>query len=83
MMTVRPIVFLVDVDNTLLDNDRIQNDLDVTLSVSLAQLAGIGTGPFSKSSSLLWATVIISAPCNVTGSNTREIFTCFRCRHSL
>jgi FMN phosphatase YigB (HAD superfamily) len=27
MMTVRPIVFLVDVDNTLLDNDRIQNDL--------------------------------------------------------
>ena len=27
MTTSRPIVFLVDVDNTLLDNDRIQNDL--------------------------------------------------------
>jgi FMN phosphatase YigB (HAD superfamily) len=27
MMTPSPIVFLVDVDNTLLDNDRIQNDL--------------------------------------------------------
>jgi FMN phosphatase YigB (HAD superfamily) len=26
-MTSNPIVFLVDVDNTLLDNDRIQNDL--------------------------------------------------------
>ena len=26
-MTPSPIVFLVDVDNTLLDNDRIQNDL--------------------------------------------------------
>jgi FMN phosphatase YigB (HAD superfamily) len=26
-MTAGPIVFLVDVDNTLLDNDRIQNDL--------------------------------------------------------
>ena len=26
-MTATPIVFLVDVDNTLLDNDRIQNDL--------------------------------------------------------
>jgi len=26
-MTASPIVFLVDVDNTLLDNDRIQNDL--------------------------------------------------------
>ena len=27
MTTSKPIVFLVDVDNTLLDNDRIQNDL--------------------------------------------------------
>jgi len=27
MTKTRPIVFLVDVDNTLLDNDRIQNDL--------------------------------------------------------
>jgi hypothetical protein len=26
-MTSAPIVFLVDVDNTLLDNDRIQRDL--------------------------------------------------------
>ena len=26
-MTPNPVVFLVDVDNTLLDNDRIQNDL--------------------------------------------------------
>ena len=26
-MTTHPIVFLVDVDNTLLDNDRIQDDL--------------------------------------------------------
>ena len=26
-MTAPPVVFLVDVDNTLLDNDRIQDDL--------------------------------------------------------
>ena len=26
-MTAAPVVFLVDVDNTLLDNDRIQDDL--------------------------------------------------------
>jgi len=26
-MTTAPVVFLVDVDNTLLDNDRIQDDL--------------------------------------------------------
>ena len=36
----------------------------VTSNVNLARLAGIGTGPSSKSSSLIWATVIISALCN-------------------
>ena len=28
-MTPAPVVFLVDVDNTLLDNDRVQADLTV------------------------------------------------------
>ena len=27
MTAIRPIVFLLDVDNTLLDNDRVQDDL--------------------------------------------------------
>jgi hypothetical protein len=44
-----PVVFLVDVDNTLLDNDRIQDDLrriDELLDVELAVLlrAGRATG---------------------------------------
>ncbi len=33
-MTANPIVFLVDVDNTLLGNDRIQDDLDRHLDVT-------------------------------------------------
>jgi len=36
-MTLSPIVFLVDVDNTLLDNDRIQNDLKHHLEVEFGE----------------------------------------------
>src|SRR2546425_11684999 len=34
VMTPSPIVFLIDVDNTLLDNDRIQSDLKRHLSLT-------------------------------------------------
>ncbi len=34
-MTPNPIVFLVDVDNTLLDNDHIHSDLNYDLSALL------------------------------------------------
>jgi FMN phosphatase YigB (HAD superfamily) len=36
-MTLSPIVFLVDVDNTLLDNDRIQNDLKHHLELEFGE----------------------------------------------
>jgi hypothetical protein len=49
MTSPNPVVFLVDVHNTLLDNDRIQDDLrriDELLDVELAVLlrAGRATG---------------------------------------
>jgi hypothetical protein len=49
MTSPNPVVFLVDVDNTQLDNDRIQDDLrriDELLDVELAVLlrAGRATG---------------------------------------
>ena len=75
-MTPSPIVFLVDVDNTLLDNDRIQNDLKRHLEREFGAAAATGTGRSSNSSSEIWATAIISAPCSVIGSSTRKIFTC-------
>jgi hypothetical protein len=34
-MTPKPIVFLIDVDHTLLDNDRIHSDLNYDLSALL------------------------------------------------
>ena len=42
------VVFLVDVDNTLLDNDHIQADLKPISSTSSAPLAAIATGRFSR-----------------------------------
>lgn len=39
MTPLHPIVFLVDVDNTLLDNDRIQADLDVHIRVEYGTTA--------------------------------------------
>ena len=38
-MTPSPIVFLIDVDNTLLDNDRIQSDLKRHLEREFVVLA--------------------------------------------
>jgi hypothetical protein len=35
-----PVVSLVDVDDTLLENDRIQNDLEIISNASLALLVG-------------------------------------------
>ena len=38
-MTTHPIVFLLDVDNTLLDNDRIQEDLKDHLEYAYGRVA--------------------------------------------
>jgi len=63
MMQLAPVVFLLDVDNALLDNDRIIVDLisrkRLGLSVSSA------TGRSSRSGVRKLATRIISVPCSV------------------
>ena len=74
-----PVVFLVDVDNTLLDNDHIQNDLESISNASLAQLVGTVTGRSSRPSSKSWAIAIISALCSVIGLNIRPTFVCWGC----
>jgi FMN phosphatase YigB (HAD superfamily) len=38
-MTLHPVVFLIDVDNTLLDNDRVQNDLKNHLESAYGRVA--------------------------------------------
>jgi hypothetical protein len=48
LMTSISTVFLVDVDNTLLNNDRIQADLQRHLRKNLASSAAIVTGPSSN-----------------------------------
>ena len=51
MRSPNGIVFLFDVDNTLLDNDRVQDDLTNHLERGSEPRAGIGTGHNLKSCS--------------------------------
>src|SRR5271157_3162786 len=74
-----PVVFLVDVDNTLLDNDHIQNDLRGISNVSLAQLVETVTGRSSRPSLKSWAIAITSALCSVIGLSIRRTFVCWEC----
>ena len=69
-MTIpNPIVFRVDVDDTLLDNDRIQDDLKHHIERELGANAETATGRFKKNSSTNWVTEIIWAPSSVSGSD--------------
>ena len=73
------IVFLFDVDNTLLDNDRVQEDLDAHLADELRRgdprpLLGDFRGAVRARS----ATPTISARWNATGSRTCTIRACSR-----
>ena len=65
-----PIVFLVDVDNTLLDNDRIKTTSNVTLSASSDSSAETASGRSRSNSSRSLATGIIWEPSNASASNT-------------
>jgi len=73
-MTTAPVVFLVDVDNTLLDNDRVQDDLKRHIerefgAASRDRYWAIGRSSRHSSSSSAIGT--ISALCSATGSSTR------------
>ena len=77
------VVFLLDVDNTLLDNDRVTADLKRYLFKSRRRRARrSGTGRFSRRCDPNWDTPTTWAPSSATGWSTRAIPTCSACRRS-
>ena len=75
-----PVVFLVDVDNTLLDNDHIQNDLREHLEREFGAACRDRYWKILEALLKSWAIAITSALCSVIGSNIRPTFACWRCR---
>jgi hypothetical protein len=76
LMSPNPLVFLVDVDNTLLDNDRIQNDLKRHLEREFGAACRDRYWAILEQLFRSWAIEIISAHFNVTGPNIRRTSTC-------
>jgi hypothetical protein len=74
-----PVVFPLDVDNTLVDNDGVQADLRVRLDSSSARGVATGTGPSLSSSSASSVTAITSAPCSATASSIWRTWGSSRC----
>ena len=71
------VVFLFDVDNTLLDNDAVTDDLKQHLIDNFGhEPRRVATGSCSSSCAPNSATPIISARCSATGSSTRAIPHC-------
>ena len=66
-----PIVFLVDVDNTLLDNDRIQQDLKHHLERAFGLASRERYWRILEDLFASWVIATISEPSSATGSNTR------------
>jgi len=71
MPLARKTVFLFDVDNTLLDNDRVTADLRKHLGRRSERRRPQSTGKYLNASAMSLATRIISARCSVTGSRIR------------
>ena len=69
-----PNVFVSTVDNTLLDNDRVQNDIKRYLDREFGVASRERYWRFSNSCSRSWVIAITLARCGVFGSNTRRIF---------
>ena len=67
------VVFLLDVDNTLLDNDRVTADLKRHLFGGSAPSARSATGRSSRSCEPSWATPTTWAPSSATASSARAI----------
>jgi hypothetical protein len=70
MKSSSKVVFLFDVDNTLLDNDRIENDPGTTLRASLELRPGIDILPSSRRYGLNWGMRTIWALRSDTGCKT-------------
>ena len=80
------VVFLLDVDNTLLDNDRIIADLRAHLEQSSAPPARSATGSTSRRCATSSATPTTSARCSATAPTSKAAKAassgCSRCRAS-
>ena len=70
------IVFLFDVDNTLLNNDRVQADLDVHIGIEHGAAARKRYWEIFEELRDNWATPTIWARWNATGSRTCTIRDC-------
>ena len=70
MTPQRRVVFLADVDDTLVENDRIRGDIQRHLEREYCPRLGNATGQFGQSHSPRWATRTTWARCSATGSNT-------------
>ncbi len=73
-MTAPAVVFLFDVDNTLLDNDQVTSDLrdHLTLRISAPPNKN-ATGHYLKNCGKSSVMPTISAPCSATGRRIRVI----------
>ena len=63
--------FLFDIDNTLLDNDRVAADLQHHLASEVGAEGAKNTGGFSSNCGPNWAMRITSARCKDIGPNIR------------
>jgi len=69
-MTANPLFFLVDVDNTLLDNDRIQDDLKRHLEREFGAASRDRYWAILEALFVELGFVTISARCSATGPST-------------
>ena len=77
------LLFLLDVDNTLLDNDQIERDLSAHLTKCSVGKRVTDTGAFWSSCEPSWDMPIFSVHYNVIAPNTFTTHTFSRCPHFL
>ena len=76
------LVTFFDVDNTLIDNDRIAADLHAHLTSEIGEHAPTATGSCSRSCAISSGMPTTSARFSATASRTRATRACSRCRGS-
>ena len=73
------VIFLFDVDNTLVDNDRVAADLQRHLASEVGAEGAQEYGGFSSNCGPNWAMQITSVLCKGIGPNIRMPSSCFVC----
>ena len=77
-MADKKVVFLFDVDNTLLLHDQVTADLRKHLEVPWVPNTPSATGSSSSRFAMNWATPTIWARCSATGWSIRATHSCWR-----